>query len=178
MSFAPKSKLPRLERQWYRGRTAVLWTHTLHDRATGWLTPDFHHRFREILLHSCARHDLTCPAYVLMPDHWHLLWLGQSETSDQLQATKFLREHLTPVLSPHRLQPQAHDHVLREEERARDAIRSAGHYIFENPVRAELTEDWKTWSYIGAIVAGYPRLDPREEDHWERFWKIHARTTE
>ncbi|MFH1498219.1 MAG: hypothetical protein ABII82_10385 [Verrucomicrobiota bacterium] len=98
MSFVPKSKLPRLERQWYRGRAAALWTHTLHNRTTGWLTPDFHHRFREILLHACARHDLACPAYVLMPDHWHLLWLGVAETSDQLQATKFLREHLAPVL--------------------------------------------------------------------------------
>jgi hypothetical protein len=38
---------------------------------------------------------------------------------------KFLREHLGPALCPHRFQHQAHDHVLREEERTRGAFASA-----------------------------------------------------
>ena len=72
MSPALKSKLPRLSREWYRGRAAVFWTHTMEDRATGWLDAGFHGQFREVLLHVCARYAVACPAYVLMPDHWHV----------------------------------------------------------------------------------------------------------
>ena len=177
MATFSQSKLPRLESAWYHSRAAVFWTHTIEHRATGWLSPEFHSRFREILLHTCARHSLACPAYVIMPDHWHLVWLGLCDDSDQLQATKFLREHVSATLQPVRLQPQAHDHVLRDEERKRGAFQSACHYIFENPPRAELSTDWTVWPYTGAMVSGYPQLDPRESDYWERFWRIHTKLT-
>ena len=91
MAFERKATLPRLPREWYQGRAAVFWTHTIEDRATGWLDERFHRRVREVLLHTCARYGLACPAYVLMPDHWHLVWLGLTETSDQHTATRFLR---------------------------------------------------------------------------------------
>jgi hypothetical protein len=29
------------------------------------------------------------------------------------------------------------------------------------------------WPFEGAIVPGYPDLDPRQDDYWERFWKIY-----
>ena len=32
MAFEQKSKLPRLPREWYQGRAAVFWTHTIEDR--------------------------------------------------------------------------------------------------------------------------------------------------
>jgi hypothetical protein len=115
MPFVPKSKLPRLPREWYQGPAAVLWTHTFEHRATGWLTEKFHAHFREVLLHICARHRLACPIYVLMPDHWHLVWLGLAKSSDQRLATAFLRQHLKPALGKARLQDRAHDHVLRRK---------------------------------------------------------------
>jgi len=177
MATPHQSKLPRLEPEWYRGRTAVLWTHPIANRATGWLTSSFHARFREILLHTCARHRLACPAYILMPDHWHLLWLGLADDSDQLQATKFLREHITATLAPVRLQSQAHDHVLRDDEQKRGALRASCHYIFENPVRANQSHTWNEWPYSGAMISGYPTLDPRAEDYWDRFWRIHTKLT-
>ncbi|MEY4489428.1 MAG: hypothetical protein RIQ79_1936 [Verrucomicrobiota bacterium] len=99
-------QLPRLNSAWYQGTALVLWTHPLRDRETGWLDTGFHARFRELLTHTCARHQISCPAYVLMPDHLHLVWLGISPGTNQLLATKFLREHLAPMLSPHRLQPR------------------------------------------------------------------------
>ncbi len=69
---------------------------------------------------------------------------------------------------------QAHDHVLRENEREHGAFMTVAYYILANPERARLTDDWRTYPHLGAIVAGYPTLDPREEDYWERFWKIYA----
>ena len=61
--------LPRLAPEWYRGRASVLWTLTIANRATGWLTPEFHHAWQLVLLHACTRYELVTAAYVLMPDH-------------------------------------------------------------------------------------------------------------
>lgn len=71
-----KSRLPKLAAESYCGLVCVHWTLTLENRAAGWLSAAFHATFREILLHAGARYGLACPAYVLMPDHVHLIWLG------------------------------------------------------------------------------------------------------
>ncbi|HEX2862669.1 MAG TPA: hypothetical protein VHN79_13565, partial [Lacunisphaera sp.] len=76
--LAPKGHLPRLSPEAYRGQSFVHWTLTLEARATGWLSPAFHHSWRHLLLHACARYHLICPCYTLMPDHLHLLWAGTS----------------------------------------------------------------------------------------------------
>jgi len=175
MTFIRKSKLPRLRREFYVGHAMVLWTHTLQNRATGWLDDSFHARFRESLLHACARYHLACPCYVLMPDHWHLVWIGVDESSDQRLATAFLRKNLASFLGEAKLQDRAHDHVLKENERERGAFQSACGYVLANPQRAELCREWAEWPYLGAMVPGYPDLDPRLADFWERFWKIHNR---
>jgi REP element-mobilizing transposase RayT len=69
-----------------------------YDRATGWLTEKFHARFRELMLHAAARERLFCPAYCLMPDHLHLVWMGLRLDSDQRNAMAFLRTYLEPAL--------------------------------------------------------------------------------
>jgi len=68
--------LPRLAREHYQAGAVVHWTLTTFDRARGWLTPSFHCRFRELMLHVAARENLVCPIYCLMPDHLHLIWMG------------------------------------------------------------------------------------------------------
>jgi len=86
--------LPRLPREYYQGDAFIHWTLSTHDRATGWLAEEFHLRFRELLLHAAAREGLFCPAYCLMPDHLHLVWMGLRLDSDQLNGMAFLRTYL------------------------------------------------------------------------------------
>jgi REP element-mobilizing transposase RayT len=165
--------LPRLGREFYQGAAAVHWTLTVFDRGTGWLNDSFHSRFRELMLHVAAREGLLCPIYCLMPDHIHLLWLGLRRDTDQLNGMSFLRTHLKPLLLPHKFQPQAHDHVLREEERKRGAFAKIGFYILANPVRAHLIGESESWPFCGAVIPGYPALHPLAEDFWPKFWKIY-----
>jgi REP element-mobilizing transposase RayT len=73
-----------------------------------------------------------------------------------------------------RWQKQGYDHVLREHERTRGAFAAVAHYIIENPVRAGLVERAEDWPYSGSLVAGWPDLDWRRNDFWERWWKIFA----
>jgi putative transposase len=171
----PPGRLPRLDKSLYQGFAMAHWTPTTLDRATGWLNEHLHLQFRELLLHSAFRQRLSCPIYCLMPDHIRLIWMGSSPSSDQITAMVFLRTHLEKRLLPARFQPQAYDHVLRENERERGAFASIVHYIAENPVRARLTADAKAWPYTGCAVPGYPALDPREEKFWNVYWKILAR---
>jgi REP element-mobilizing transposase RayT len=169
-------RLPRLAPAAYRGPAVIHWTMTLEHRSTGWLDATHHAALRELLLHTCHRYALACPAYCLMPDHAHFLWLGLSAHSDQRLATAWLRRHWNALLSPHHtLQRQAHDHVLREAERAHDAFATIATYILQNPERANLVPAWRDWSLLGALFPGVHPFDPRATDHWERFWREHHR---
>jgi putative transposase len=130
--------------------------------------------------------------YCLMPDHLHLVWMGLSLESDQLDGMKFLRTYLSRLLAGEslekqrlavdsrprprdrvewKLQPQAYDHVLREEERKQNAFASVCFYILANPVRADLVKGEADWPYSGAVVPGYPDLYPFQDDYWAIFWK-------
>ena len=170
--------LPRLADGFYRGLRSVHWQMTLDQRRKGWLTPGFHSRFRELLLHTMARHHLLCPAYCLMPDHLHLLWMGVAEAADQRKAARFFRTHVNTLLGSAlagaRFQKQAYDHVLRQHERGADAVRGMAGYILQNPVRAGLVTRAEDWPHLGAMLPGYPTLHPLAEGYWDKFWKIRA----
>jgi len=170
--------LPRLADGFYRGLASVHWQMTLDQRRTGWLKPGFHARFRELLLHTMARHHLLCPVYCLMPDHLHLLWTGVAEAADQRKAARFFRTHVNALLGRTlpgaRFQKQAYDHVLRQHERGADAVREMAWYILQNPVRAGLVTRAEDWPHLGAMLPGYPTLHPLEEGYWDKFWKIRA----
>jgi len=170
--------LPRLNPEFYRGDAAIHWTLTIFDRKTGWLDDLFHVKFRELLLHVATREEVVCPTYCLMPDHIHLMWIGLRHKTDQRNGMSFLRTHLKPLLAPYKLQPQAHDHVLREEERKRGAFAKICFYILANPVRAGLIKETETWPYCGAIIPGYPKLHSLEEDFWPLFWKLYEQKRE
>jgi putative transposase len=165
--------LPRLAPEFYQGNAIVHWTMPVSMRVTGWLNEPFHARFREIMLHAAVRQRLFCPIYCLMPDHIHFVWMGLCRQSDQRKGVKFLREHLAGALDRRRFQHQAHDHVLRDEERRRNAFAKVCFYILANPVRAGLSKENETWPFSGAIVPGYPALHPMEKDFWQLFWKLY-----
>ena len=169
----PRGYLPRLAPEYYRGVAVVLWTHTLENRAVGWLNDRFHHEFRESALHTALREDLLCPAYVLMPDHIHVIWMGVSTDSDQRLATTFLRTQLKHTLGDFCLQHQSHDRILRKEDRKRHAFSAACSYVLENPVRAGLVMQPADWLYTGSIVPGYPNLHPCAPDFWDKFWPLY-----
>lgn len=174
-------RLPRLPRPYYQAFAVVHWTITLRHRTTGWLDDGFHALFRELLLHAAAREGLFCPAYVLMPDHIHLIWTGMELKSDQVNAMRFLRKFLQSEFSRRKqerresieLQKQTHESVLRKKERKRGAFAATCSYLLNNPVRAGLMADLRDWKHTGAVIPGYPDLHPLSEKFWPGFWKLY-----
>ena len=177
-SLAQRGHLPRLAPEFYRGRAAIFWTHPMKNRATGWLNPGFHQAFREITLHAGIREKLFCPIYTLMPDHLHAVWMGLSSSSDQQRAVALLRTQLATILWPHRLQHQAYDHVLREQEREKAVFAATCRYIADNPVRAGLVAERRAWPYTGCVLPGYFDLNPLRTDFWDKFWRIYNAAAE
>lgn len=151
---------------------------TIDQRRQGWLTAEFHLRFREVLLHTLTRHELISPIYCLMPDHMHLLWMGISHDSDQKNAARFFRRHVNTLLDQSlagtRFQQQAYDRVLRQSDTGPDAVRELAYYIQDNPVRAKWVQRSQDWPYLGSMIPGYPTLHPLDDDFWTRFWKIRS----
>jgi REP element-mobilizing transposase RayT len=166
--------LPRLSGEHYQADAVVFWTLTVFEKAKGWLTPAFHQRFQNLMLHAAAREGLVCPVYCLMPDHLHLVWMGLRLDSDQINGMAFLRTYLEPELSPARFQPQPQDEVLRAEQRKRNAFAKVCFYIAANPVRAKLIGKEEIWPFTGCIIPGYPKLNPLDKDYWSKFWRIFA----
>lgn len=170
--------LPRLAPEFYQGDAVAHWTMSFVWRATGWLTDEFHLRFRELMLHAAAREGLFCPVYCLMPDHIHPVWMGLHADSDQQNGMAFLRTHLKPLLAPAQLQKQPQDTVLREEQRRKNAFVKVCWYVLMNPQRAELVKDPREWRYAGAVIPGYPKMDVFADDYWLKFWKLYKTAVE
>ena len=166
--------LPRLRREFYQADAVIFWTLPVSHRQQGWLKDRFHAAFREMMLHAAAREGLLCPAYCLMPDHLHLVWMGVRKQSHQRNGIKFLRASLGPFLRPARFQHQAHDHVLKPKERQHHAFTLAcADYVLLNPLRAGLVNAPEKWPHQGAVIPGYPRLNVFDGGYWPWLWKCY-----
>jgi putative transposase len=168
-----RDHLKRLSAGHYRGEAIVHWGLTIRERRVGWLTPLFFYRFRELLTHTMFRYQLACPIFCLMPDHFHMLWMGLSSESDQLSAMKHFRKTTNESLRRigFELQDQAYDHVLRGDERKEHGFREVFDYIARNPERANLvaTGEFACYKYTGCLVPGYPELRPFQPNFWDAF---------
>ena len=171
MPADPHGHLPRLPDAAYVGRVFVHWSMTIHDRAADWLTAEFHLRFRAILTRNAERYRVVVPAYCLMPDHFHVLSAGVTNTSAHVLWSRSTRRRSNEVLAPRRLQKQAHDRVLRPSESGREAFASLVSYICQNPVRAGLVSRPEEWPFIGSVVPDLPELDPRHDEFSEEWWR-------
>ena len=164
-----------MDPSFYKGKAYVFWTHTTERRDRFELNDLFHFRFREILAHTCFRYRVVTPAYCIMPDHVHLVWIGYADNADQKRATRFLRKELRSIIAPCTWQRQPHEHVVREQERKDGIYADTIRYILSNPVRAGLADRWQDYPYIGSVLPGYPLVDLRQENFRELFWKIYQK---
>jgi len=180
MEAKEHSYLRRLDPAAYQGYAIVHWTHSIRDRKRGWLTDSFHARFRECLIHAGGLFSLWTPAYCLMPDHFHIVWMGVSERTDLRKANSWFRRQLNLILRMQgfELQKQAYDRVFREREKDRFSFERLVGYVFENPTRAGLIEEASApsdWEYRDSILHGYPELSWQSgaRDYWHRFWRVY-----
>ena len=107
------------------------------------------------------RHGWLIGRYVIMPDHVHFFCAeqpggGKVSLSRLLERWKeWTAKGLCRVLdiSAPVWQAGFFDHILRSDE----SYAEKWNYVRENPVRAELVEQWADWPFQGWIDFDHPR---------------------
>jgi len=97
-------------------------------------------------------------AYCFMPDHIHLLLEGDDVNSDLRKFISSFKQlssfYYKTRIGKQLWQINYHDHVPRREE---DNINVA-YYIFNNPVRKGIVDDFKQYKYIGSFEFNIAKL--------------------
>jgi len=90
-------------------------------------------------------------AYCFMPDHLHLLLIGEKE-SNLLNFIKCFKQKtgycFKQEFKKTLWQKSFFDHVIRKEK----AINDITGYIFNNPVRKGTVDDFRKYPYLGSFV--------------------------
>ena len=92
-------------------------------------------------------------AYCYMPDHLHLLLVGQEEDADlrgMMHDAKQRSGYWYSRRTGQRLWQESYfDHIVRDEE----SVTKQACYILANPVRAGLIERWDWWPHSGTTLS-------------------------
>jgi len=86
-----------------------------------------------------------------MPDHLHLLLVGEEKSSLDSFMKTFKQETSFAFKRAHGnslWQRSYYDHVLRKEE----TLEVVALYILNNPVRAGLVDDYRNYAFSGSLV--------------------------
>ncbi|MCF6147726.1 MAG: transposase [Candidatus Kuenenia sp.] len=90
-------------------------------------------------------------AYCFMPDHLHLLIEGNDDCSDMRKFLSSYKKHTGFYYKKENGNPlwqiNYYEHVLRKAE---DTIKIA-QYIFHNPVRKGLVDDYRKYKFLGSF---------------------------
>jgi REP element-mobilizing transposase RayT len=138
-----------LHRQQLRCLEAVL---DVPDPAVAWLRDA---RLASVVIESLAFAETEwawrIPAYVVMPNHVHVLLAGAEKAARTLPLTlasikKFTAREANRILGRNGAfwQEESFDHWCRDVGKEEACI----DYIHENPVKARLVSDWHDWPWI------------------------------
>ncbi|MBY0494744.1 MAG: transposase [Cyanobacteria bacterium] len=110
------------------------------------------------LLRACRKHGFVIIAYVLMPDHIHVLIEGLRDDSDFVKWLNLFRQ-LTGYWEKHRTNHQLWeegywDYTLRDD----DPVPGIASYIVWNPVEARLVARPELYPYAGSQTATIAEL--------------------
>ena len=154
----------RLPRENYVGRRTVAFTCCLETRKTAFCDANVVDPLVEILGDCCHKHSMTVPIYCFMPDHAHIILMGQSDSSDSIECMiDFKRETgiwLGSNAADIAWQESFYDRILRPSMGWKNQV----FYVLQNPVRAGLVEDVWAYPFTGSI--GHNLLDLVNDLSW------------
>ena len=164
-----RRKSIRLPDERYRGLKRVFLTFCCDHRrpyfSNGGSADWVLHRFLE----QTRAPSYLAHAWCVMPDHMHVFIEGASETCDALRfAHDFKQRTGFEWRSRHKdrlWQPRFYDHIVRSSE-ATDRI---VFYIWSNPVRKGMCEDFRQYPYSGSGTM--PFRPPAGTTPWVPPWR-------
>ena len=158
-----RRKRNRLVAESYRGRGAYFLTLCVQDRKRIFHDRELVTMLLVLLEKTCAAYSFLAYAYCFMPDHLHLILLGESSTSELALMVRAFKGAAATVARKSGVsnlwQKGYYDHVLRSGK----SLDEAAWYVFLNPVRAGLAKTVHEWPYSGSFVFEWKSLAPPSE---------------
>src|SRR6185437_3770513 len=151
----PRRKPNRLPLASYHGARCYFVTIFCRERRPFFAREELASELTLVLRDTCARHGFDIHAYCFMPDHLHVLLIGDRPTADLLLAVRNFKG--AAAARARRLQISAlwqkgfYDHVIRSEE----SLNHVASYILMNPVRAGLVRKAAEWPFSDWVVADW-----------------------
>jgi len=143
----PFPKRPRLKDFDYRGTYAYFITILTNDRAIYFREPTVVKGIINILNETALSERFKVLTYCFMPDHLHLLVIGEDDESDLKKFVSFFKQKSGYWFKKNYKENLWHvsyyDHILRKEE----SIGSVIMYILGNPVRKGLVSGYREYPF-------------------------------
>lgn len=147
-----KRKSIRLNHDLYQGQQAYSLTLCTANRKEIFKNDQLVNFFLSQLDELAEKHNFEIYTYCFMPDHLHLLLIGTSEVADVQKFIKLFKQKIgywfKQKYGENLWQKSYFDHVLRQEEDLKEVAR----YILENPVRANLVDNYLDFPFSGSFV--------------------------
>lgn len=142
---------PRLKSFDYYGGYAYFLTICTYHKKIYFDKDDIVEFVLKILKEEADKLKFELFAYCFMPDHIHLLLLG-SENSSLKDFMRIFKQKSSFYFKKKYGEKLWHlsyyDRILRKE----DSLRDVAIYIFNNPVRKGLVENFKDYKFLGSFV--------------------------
>ena len=144
-------KPSRLKDFSYQGQYRYFITLRSHDLNHHFIHDKVVTKAVEILKSTADREGFNVWAYCFMPNHLHLLVEGQNTHADMRRFVALFKQKTSywfkGIYGKRLWEPNYYEHVLRNDE----DIMAVARYIFRNPVREGLVEDYSSYSYSGSF---------------------------
>ncbi len=141
-------KRNRLQHFDYEGSYAYFLTICCYDNGSCFTNKNTVFNILKSLNNISSETDFSIIAYCFMPDHLHILTSGD----ERINLIKFVKQfkqitgyNFKKDTGKRLWQKSFYDHVVRKEE----DLNSIAEYIFNNPVRKGLVEDYDDYPFLG-----------------------------
>ena len=143
-------------RRFHTPGALVFLTLVTHQRQGLLLEPSVRRALRAASTHVAARHPFEIVAFVVLPDHCHLLWQLPDDDGDFSRRVRLIKHHMArqPGLPKPLWQARFWDHRIRDD----DDLQRHLDYIHFNPVKhghAARAIDWADSSFAHFVERGF-----------------------
>ena len=147
MSEKEFPKRPRLKNFDYKGTHAYFITILTKDHGMYFKKAEVVDNLANILLESAKSEKFKIFAYCFMPDHLHLLVVGEDDKSDLKKFISLFKQKsgywFKKSNNENLWHTSYYDHILRKEE----SIEQVADYILGNPLRKGLVSDFREYPF-------------------------------
>ncbi|MGO8991431.1 MAG: REP-associated tyrosine transposase [bacterium] len=150
----PFPKRPRLKDFDYLGTYSYFITILTKNHGSHFKEVEVVRTLTDILLEEARSEKFNILACCFMPDHFHLLVIGQDDRSDARKFVRLFKQKsgywFKKNYNKNLWHVSYYDHILRKEE----SIESVALYILENPVRKGLVSDYRGYPFSRSSIYG------------------------